>query len=55
MINHTDITKERIVETFERLQNNRHDVKEKMAAYANNARMNAKMNCEYLLKMIEDF
>ncbi|MBQ4052560.1 MAG: polysaccharide pyruvyl transferase CsaB [Clostridia bacterium] len=55
LINHTDITKERIVETFERLQNNRHDVKEKMAAYANNARMNAKMNCEYLLKMIEDF
>ncbi len=55
LIDHNEITKERICSAFEQLLVNREAVKEKMAQYATDARKNAKMNCEHLLKMIEDF
>ncbi len=55
LIDHNDITAEKIESAFIRLWEHQDKIRTLMADYANNARTSAKKNCEYLLKMIEEF
>ena len=55
LIDHKDITKENIINSFDRLWQNRELVQKEMTQFASEAENQAKTNRVYLLKMIEDF
>ncbi len=55
LIDHHDISKENIVDAFDRLINNQEQIKEKLLQFAAAAEEKAQGNREYLLKMIEDY